>query len=185
VVVPIGFGQTIFDEGSFVQASCMVTKGDEPLKITWSFHGARINSEPGISTQNLGARTSILMIASVNHKHNGNYTCKVSNAAGSVSSTTHLRVNGIKSFGKERERSKGGTLKQRFKVLNILVSQNHPKCCHLASVQLFWVRVHLLNFPVWSRRGMNLFLFRGLCMVMTCHQTLALSLPTLAQESAP
>jgi len=94
VVVPISFGKDVFNEGSFAQTMCMVTEGDEPLKIRWSFHGASISSELGIDTQNIGSRTSILIVKSVGHKHNGNYTCRVSNAAGSISSTTQLRVNG-------------------------------------------------------------------------------------------
>jgi len=94
VIVPITFGKDVFNEGSSAQLTCMVTEGDEPLTITWSFHGADISSELGITTQNFGTRTSLLMISSVNHKHNGIYTCKANNKAGSSSSTTQLKVNG-------------------------------------------------------------------------------------------
>jgi len=93
-VVPITFGQSVFDEGSFAQATCMVTTGDEPLKITWSFHGTNINSELGIVTQNVGTRTSLLIISSVSHKYNGMYTCQVTNAAGAAATSTELKVNG-------------------------------------------------------------------------------------------
>ncbi len=93
-MVPVAFSQAIAQEGSFAQAVCTVTEGDEPLKISWSFHGVNISSDLGIETQNFGTRTSILMIKSVGYRHKGSYTCRASNRAGSVSSTAELKVNG-------------------------------------------------------------------------------------------
>ena len=93
-LVPINFGQNIFDEGSSAQVLCSVTDGDEPLSITWSFHGINISSDSGIVTSNIGSKVSILMIGSVNHGHRGQYTCLAKNKAGTASSTAELRVNG-------------------------------------------------------------------------------------------
>lgn len=97
-MVPISFGRDIFNEGSFAQAMCTVTEGDEPLRIRWTFHGHSIrDGHLGITTTNIGSRTSILMVGSVGHRHRGNYTCRATNGAGNASYTTELRVNGILS----------------------------------------------------------------------------------------
>ena len=93
-MVPVTFGRDLFDEGTFAQAVCTITAGDEPLQIRWSFHGHSISSDQGISTTNIGSRTSILMIQNVGHRHRGNYTCLASNKAGNISHTAELRVNG-------------------------------------------------------------------------------------------
>ena len=90
----INFGQDIFDEGSSAQILCSVSAGDEPLTITWSFHGINISSDSGIITNNFGSKNSILMINSVSHGHRGMYTCLAKNKAGSASSTAELKVNG-------------------------------------------------------------------------------------------
>ena len=92
--MPISFGQEIFDEGTLAQLLCTVSAGDEPLSITWSFHGNNISTDSGIMTSNFGSKTSILMINSVNHDHRGRYTCLARNNAGIVSSSAELKVNG-------------------------------------------------------------------------------------------
>ena len=86
------------DEGSFAQVSCIVTKGDQPLTISWSFHGHDISSDLGIITTPLGQMGSSLMITSVGHKHRGTFTCKASNQAGNTTQSVELRVNGALSI---------------------------------------------------------------------------------------
>ena len=94
-ILPLSFGADILDEGSFAQVSCIVAKGDQPLKISWSFHGADIlSSELGITTIPLGPSGSALLISRVGHRHRGIYTCKASNEAGNKTETVELRVNG-------------------------------------------------------------------------------------------
>ena len=93
-IVPISFGKDIFDEGTLAQLLCTVSAGDEPISITWSFHGNDISSDSGIMTSNFGSKTSILMIQSVSHGHRGMYTCLAKNHAGSAVSTAELKVNG-------------------------------------------------------------------------------------------
>ena len=85
------------DEGGFAQVSCIVTKGDQPLTISWSFHGSNITSDLGITTMPMGTQGSSLMIPSVGHKHRGTYTCKAANSAGVQTETVALNVNGIYS----------------------------------------------------------------------------------------
>ena len=92
--MPISFGKEIFDEGTLAQLVCTVTAGDEPLTITWSFHGNNISSDSGIMTSNFGTKTSFLMINSVSHGHRGTYTCLAKNNAGSTKSKAELKVNG-------------------------------------------------------------------------------------------
>ena len=91
---PLSFGGDILNEGDFAQVSCIVRKGDQPLAISWSFHGSNITSELGIVITPLGVRGSSLMIPSVEHKHRGTYTCKASNAAGVQTKRVELNVNG-------------------------------------------------------------------------------------------
>ena len=93
-IMPFSFGTEVMNEGAFTQLSCVVTEGDMPLSISWSFHGHNLTSGLGIQTSNMGPRASILMINSVGHRHRGSYTCTASNKAGKVSYTTKLSVNG-------------------------------------------------------------------------------------------
>ena len=90
----MSFGVDVMDEGSFAQLSCIVAKGDEPLQLSWTFHGSKISSDIGIMTAPIGTRGTMLVIASVGHRHNGTYTCTAKNHAGLTSKSTVLKVNG-------------------------------------------------------------------------------------------
>lgn len=114
-MLPITFGQDIVNEGDFGQLVCTVVRGDEPLAFTWHLHGDIVSSEPGLTTSQLGSRTSILMIQSVGHRHSGKYTCNVSNQAGSASSSTDLKVNGtIKLLQPNTERPRERQKEREF-----------------------------------------------------------------------
>ena len=93
-MMPLSFGADILNEYDFAQASCVVRKGDQPMKISWSFQSADITSDTGIIITPLGTKASMLSISSVDHKHRGNYTCTAKNKAGSSRQTVELRVNG-------------------------------------------------------------------------------------------
>jgi hypothetical protein len=92
--MPLTFGQSILNEGQFAQTVCIVTEGDEPLSIKWSLQGAIVSADLGLSTNQLGSRTSMLTIQSVGYRHSGTYTCTASNSAGSKSESVELKVNG-------------------------------------------------------------------------------------------
>ena len=94
-IAPFSFPWETVDEGTFAQITCSITKGDEPLEITWHLHGDVISSEPSITTSMIGTRTSILIISSVGYRHSGLYTCRASNKAGSETYSAELKVNGI------------------------------------------------------------------------------------------
>lgn len=93
------FSKEVMNEGDFAQLSCIVNSGDQPVVLTWSFHGENDNftskaQDMGISTTNLGPRMSILVINSVAHHHRGKYSCKARNRAGMQTRTAELKVNG-------------------------------------------------------------------------------------------
>ena len=91
--MPLTFGRDILDEGEFVQLICIVSKGDEPLRLTWSLKG--------LTTTALGTRTSMLTINSVGYRHSGTYTCRAANDAGATTQSAELKVNG--TIWEERE----------------------------------------------------------------------------------
>ena len=82
------------DDGDFAQLNCIAMKGDEPLTISWTFHGQGILTDLGIVITPLGTRASMLSISKVGYSHNGNYTCNAKNGAGVKSETAVLKVNG-------------------------------------------------------------------------------------------
>ena len=93
-LTPMSFGKEIVDEGNHGMLLCSVVKGDPPFSFTWSLHGDIAHTEPGLTTNQIGGRASMLTIDSIGHRHSGKYTCTVSNKAGQTSESTMLRVNG-------------------------------------------------------------------------------------------
>ena len=93
-IAPFSFGSPVVDSGDFAQITCVVSRGDMPVTITWSLKGQELNSGPSITTTMLGKRASMLVISSVDFTHIGEYTCRATNLAGSVTYSTELKVNG-------------------------------------------------------------------------------------------
>ena len=92
-IAPFSF-EPVVDSGDFAQITCVVSRGDMPITITWSLKGHELNSGPSITTTMLGKRASMLVISSVDFTHIGEYTCRATNQAGSVTYSTELKVNG-------------------------------------------------------------------------------------------
>ena len=97
------------NEGGYAQVSCIVTEGDEPLTINWSFHGHALSDNLGIVTIPMGTRGSSLMIPKVNHQHSGSYSCQAANSVGKETKTVLLTVNG--ETYKNIQRSQGHLIK--------------------------------------------------------------------------
>ena len=101
----------------------MVSVGDLPIHITWSLKGKEVNSGDSITTTMLGQRVSMLVISSVDYSHVGEYTCRASNQAGSVTHSTELTVNG--------NRMVAGKALKVIDIINLILfisrtTSNHP-----------------------------------------------------------
>ncbi|XP_043801763.1 Down syndrome cell adhesion molecule-like protein Dscam2 isoform X14 [Apis laboriosa] len=93
-IAPISFGDEPVNAGDLVSVQCVVTKGDSPLEITWTFDNQPIRSDRmDVIVSNSGKRVKQLTIESVAARHAGEYTCVASNAAGSTSHSAKLDVN--------------------------------------------------------------------------------------------
>lgn len=94
-ILPFGFGDEVIDSGNMATVQCAVTKGDYPIKFSWSHNGKTIELTSGISITKTNKRISTLSIESVDAHHRGNYTCIAKNFAGTVSYSAELNINGI------------------------------------------------------------------------------------------
>ncbi|XP_078037879.1 Down syndrome cell adhesion molecule 1 isoform X5 [Augochlora pura] len=93
-IAPITFGDEPVNAGDLVSVQCVVTKGDSPLEITWTFDSQPIRPDRmDVFVSNSGKRVKQLTIESVAARHAGEYTCVASNAAGSTSHSAKLDVN--------------------------------------------------------------------------------------------
>lgn len=95
-ISPFSFGDEPIYYGQVAQATCLVTEGDYPLEVTWSFQGSHLSTQTGISTTKVGKRTSLLLIDPTQSGHTGNYTCTAKNKAGITNITATLNIYGKK-----------------------------------------------------------------------------------------
>lgn len=120
-ISPFAFEDEI-TEGMRTQIMCSSSQGDQPFNITWHRNNVAILSNAPIDKSSTGAInqltmltkqgeeflppdpsltinqytpfSSILSIHNVSSWHNGNYTCSVTNHAGTVEYTAVLSVSG-------------------------------------------------------------------------------------------
>ncbi|XP_025829144.1 Down syndrome cell adhesion molecule-like protein Dscam2 isoform X2 [Agrilus planipennis] len=79
--------------GDRASLTCTVTKGDQPLTISWHKDHRVLDPSQMVVIKQVDQFTSILAIESLTPEHNGNYSCVVRNQAGEVSHTQQLVVN--------------------------------------------------------------------------------------------
>lgn len=92
-IVPFTFGDEPANSGESMSATCSVSKGDQPLEISWAFNGVPLNDNSDV-TISTSKRLSVLQIEAVAARHAGEYTCTAANRAGAVSRAVTLTVNG-------------------------------------------------------------------------------------------
>lgn len=107
-ITPFSFARDL-NVGDRTSIQCVVVTGDLPLSFVWlkdhySSLSPTTTSTTSISTSSTTSTdittrqyddfTSALSIGSITRAHSGNYTCRVSNAAATVTHTAQLQVNG-------------------------------------------------------------------------------------------
>lgn len=92
-ITPFSFGEDSINAGDVISTQCLVSKGDLPIKITWTIG----NKTTGVVTNQVNKRLSTLSIESVQAEHIGEYICTAKNPVGTASFSTILNVNGTKS----------------------------------------------------------------------------------------
>lgn len=94
-ILPFSFGEEALNPGDSTAVNCMITKGDVPLRITWTLNGQPIvNEENGLQVVKMSARLSSLSIESLSDRHRGIFRCIVSNDAGETYYLSELKING-------------------------------------------------------------------------------------------
>lgn len=95
-MLPFEFGEEPANAGDMASISCAVSKGDQPLNISWIFNGRLIaaKNDLGIVLTSINKKTLILNIDSVSGVHRGTYHCVATNPAGSTNHSAILEVNG-------------------------------------------------------------------------------------------
>uniref|UniRef100_T1IV65 Ig-like domain-containing protein n=1 Tax=Strigamia maritima TaxID=126957 RepID=T1IV65_STRMM len=91
-VVPFSFQDEPLSEGTLVRVSCVVSRGDLPINITWLKDDRIIPSELPVSIREFDEYSSVLSIDPVKFKHAGNYSCIALNHAGISSHTAQLAI---------------------------------------------------------------------------------------------
>lgn len=97
-ILPFDFGERPMFSGEAAQVTCLVSSGDQPLELLWTFGSMDVSRIAGVTTQNIGRKGSILLIDPVSENHRGNYTCTARNKAGVANFSANLRINGISYF---------------------------------------------------------------------------------------
>ncbi|XP_029665488.1 Down syndrome cell adhesion molecule-like protein Dscam2 isoform X2 [Formica exsecta] len=93
-ILPFAFGDEPASWGELVSITCSVTKGDQPIEITWAFNGTSVDSrDSDVVIGSTNRKNSVLTIESVAARHAGDYTCTASNRVGATTHTAHLAVN--------------------------------------------------------------------------------------------
>jgi len=94
--------QSLFLQGQRLRLTCLVTRGDVPLKFAWVKDGAVLNLTSGSDNSGSDAPeyealdefSTSLKFREIKPHHAGNYTCVVSNGAASAMRSAEIVVTG-------------------------------------------------------------------------------------------
>lgn len=82
------------EPGELAQISCLVTQGDLPVSMQWTFQGNEtLNNQRGVQISKVGKKSSILTIEA-EYSMNGIYSCRATNLAGTATHSAELVVMG-------------------------------------------------------------------------------------------
>ncbi|XP_023290163.1 Down syndrome cell adhesion molecule-like protein Dscam2 [Orussus abietinus] len=103
-ISPFNFEEGV-TEGTRTQLMCSAGQGDQPFNITWLMNGRSLpardaadkSERAGLADNSIQISaftpfSSIMTINNVSARHNGNYTCRISNVAGVAEHSTSLSV---------------------------------------------------------------------------------------------
>jgi len=81
--------------GDVLSITCVVLKGDLPLRIHWTLNGEPVaTGVNGFTVMQLNQRTTYLSVDALEAKHRGSYSCVAQNQAGEAIYSADLQVNG-------------------------------------------------------------------------------------------
>ncbi|XP_035205555.1 Down syndrome cell adhesion molecule-like protein Dscam2 [Stegodyphus dumicola] len=81
--------------GARTAVMCTIVEGDPPFTFEWIKDETKISENVGLAIKIVDEYTSTLAITKLDQNSNGNYTCKVTNAAGKDEQTDVLLMKGI------------------------------------------------------------------------------------------
>lgn len=93
IIEPFSF-QDGLSEGMRTRTVCGVSKGDQPLVVTWLKDDQPLTPNLGVNVSALDSYSSLLSISSLDSRHSGDFTCVASNPASEVRYTAKLQVKG-------------------------------------------------------------------------------------------
>lgn len=94
-IASFSFGDEPLNFGESASAQCTINGGDLPMRVEWLLNGMEIPSYLEVTTSQIGKRINVLSIESVKAAHMANYSCRVTNKAGTAEFTAPLTVIGL------------------------------------------------------------------------------------------
>ena len=85
-------------EGGTASFGCTAETGDRPLNFKWFKDGEIIYKTETIRIEQLTRDSSLLVIDPISVKHNGNYSCLISNNYGQDSTSILIGIEGNSFF---------------------------------------------------------------------------------------
>uniref|UniRef100_A0A1B0GLK3 Ig-like domain-containing protein n=1 Tax=Lutzomyia longipalpis TaxID=7200 RepID=A0A1B0GLK3_LUTLO len=114
-ILPFSFGDEPANSGDSAGVTCIVTKGDSPINISWEFNDEYLSSGDAMNIiiNRISAKSSSLTIDYVNGEHRGVYKCMAMNTAGKAEYSAVFDVNvlpNIHPFSFDGEANSGDSI---------------------------------------------------------------------------